>query len=136
MTDTIIPKTEEEWKKKLTPEQYRVLREKGTERAFTGALLTNKEKGMYACAACGNQLFSSDTKFDSGTGWPSFDRAIPGSVRQIPDASAGMARVEVVCAKCGGHLGHVFDDGPTATCKRFCINSVALKHKSTEQHLL
>jgi len=138
---TSIPKTEEEWKKVLTPEQYHVLREKGTEAAFTGTLWNKKEKGMYRCAGCGAELFSSDTKFDSGTGWPSFDRAMPGSVRMIPDASHGMMRTEVVCAQCDGHLGHVFEDVPrqspatagglTPTCKRFCINSVALTHKST-----
>jgi peptide-methionine (R)-S-oxide reductase len=118
---------ETEWKAKLTPEQYRVLREKGTERAFTGDLLHTKEKGKFACAACGTELFSSDTKFDSGTGWPSFEDALPGAVEFHRDATHDMERTEVTCAKCGSHLGHVFDDGPGETGKRYCINSVCLK---------
>lgn len=124
-----ISKKEEEWKKELSPEQYKVLREKGTESPFTGHLLKNKENGKYICAACGNVLFSSDVKFDSGTGWPSFSDAIPGRVKSIEDNSHGMKRTEVVCSKCGGHLGHVFDDGPTPTGKRFCINSASLDFK-------
>lgn len=112
--------------KKLTPEEYAVLREGNTEAPFTGVYLHTKEKGMYACKVCGTQLFSSDTKFDSGTGWPSFDNAIPGSVVLLEDASHGIRRTEVRCAKCGSHLGHVFDDGPASTGKRYCINSVCL----------
>ncbi len=118
--------TEEEFKKKLTPEQYEVMREKGTEAPFSGKYVHEKISGVYKCAACGNPLFSSDAKFDSGTGWPSFDKAIPGSVKMVSDDSSGMKRTEVVCAKCGSHLGHVFDDGPTPTGKRFCLNSVCL----------
>lgn len=114
---------------RLTPEQYHVLKEKGTEPAFTGKYYKHKDKGMYKCADCGNQLFYSDTKFDSGTGWPSFDKAIKGAVKYNEDLSHGMKRVEVVCAKCGGHLGHVFDDGPKTTGKRYCINSCALDFK-------
>lgn len=129
MEDKKIKKSEEEWKKELTPEEYAVLREKGTERPFSGEYVDMKEKGTFTCRACGNELFSSDTKFDSKTGWPSFDQAIPGSIEYVPDDSAGMKRTEVVCAKCGSHLGHVFDDGPTDTGKRYCINSVCLKHK-------
>ena len=118
--------------KKLTPEEYTVLREGNTEAPFTGAYVHTKEKGMYACKVCGTQLFSSDTKFDSGTGWPSFDNAIPGSVVLLEDASHGMRRTEVRCAKCGSHLGHVFDDGPASTGKRYCINSVCLNLESGE----
>jgi len=120
---------ENDWKKKLSPEQYRVLREKGTEAPGTGKLLHNKDTGMYDCAGCGQQLFSSDTKFDSGTGWPSFDKAIPGAVKEIDDLSHGTHRIEAVCSKCGGHLGHVFDDGPTDTGMRYCINSCSLGFK-------
>lgn len=121
-----IPNTEEEWKKKLTPEQYMVLRKKGTEAPFSGKLLHSDTSGIYTCAACNNPLFSSDAKFDSGTGWPSFDEALPGAVKQIPDTSRGTTRTEVVCSRCGSHLGHIFDDGPTETGKRYCLNSVCL----------
>ena len=123
-----MTKTDEEWKKELTPEQYEVLREKGTERAFTGEYWNHFEKGKYVCAACGNVLFDSDAKFVSDCGWPSFDKAIKGSVIYKTDTSFGMERTEVMCAKCGGHLGHVFDDGPEETTgKRFCTNSVSVK---------
>lgn len=120
---------EEDIKKKLSPEEYRVLREKGTEAPFSGALLHEKRSGMYACKVCGRELFKSDAKFDSGTGWPSFDEAIPGAVELKSDTSHGMLRTEVLCSKCGSHLGHVFEDGPTKTGKRFCMNSVCLDLK-------
>ena len=119
--------TNEEWREKLTPEQYRVLREKGTEPAFTGEYVDHHESGMYTCAGCGAELFASDAKFDSGTGWPSFDSALSGAVEFHEDTSHGMKRTEVTCAKCGGHLGHIFDDGPSDTTgKRLCINSCSL----------
>ena len=120
--------TEEEWKKKLTPEEYHILREKGTERPFSGKYVDNKKKGKYVCAACGNELFDSDDKFDSGTGWPSFTKTSDkGSVEENEDLAYGMVRTEVLCSKCGGHLGHVFDEGPKPTGKRYCMNSASLK---------
>lgn len=123
---------EEELKKKLTPEQYKVLREKGTEAPFSGKYIHENKDGTYACVVCGNKLFSSEAKFDSGTGWPSFDEALPGAVRMNEDISHGMHRVEIVCAQCNSHLGHVFDDGPTKTGKRYCLNSVCLDLKTDE----
>jgi peptide-methionine (R)-S-oxide reductase len=123
-----IDKSEEEWRQQLTPEQYRVMREKGTERPFTGEYEKTKDKGMYVCAACGNALFSSDTKYDSGSGWPSFYRPLSGeSVRTEEDKSMFMNRTEVLCSRCDAHLGHVFDDGPQPTGERYCMNSVSLK---------
>lgn len=118
--------TEEEFKTKLTPEQYKILRQKGTEAPFSSPLLDLKEPAMFKCAACGNTLFDSNTKFDSGTGWPSFDQAIPEAVKYEHDSAYGMERTEVLCARCGSHLGHVFDDGPQTTGKRFCINGACL----------
>ena len=121
-----MPKDESEWQRKLTTEQYRVLRGKGTEQAFSGKFLHKKREGTYNCAACGNPLFSSDAKFDSGTGWPSFDQALPGSVKYEHDTAYGRDPTDVLCANCSSHLGHIFDDGPTDTGKRLCINSVCL----------
>lgn len=123
-----MPKTDAEWKKVLTEEQYEILRLKGTERPFTGEYYKHFEDGVYVCAACGNPLFESDAKFDSECGWPSFDQAIKKSVIYKEDNSYGMQRTEVMCANCGGHLGHVFDDGPKETTgNRFCTNSVSIK---------
>ncbi len=135
MSDTKeIPATDEEWRERLTPEQYAVLRGHGTERAFTGQYLDSKDAGTYRCAGCGNPLFASDTKFESGTGWPSFTEALPGAVKMIEDTSYGMRRVEVQCARCGGHLGHVFPDGPReAGGMRYCMNGCALDLEKQER---
>ncbi|KKW32732.1 MAG: Peptide methionine sulfoxide reductase MsrB [Candidatus Uhrbacteria bacterium GW2011_GWA2_53_10] len=126
-----IPKSENEWKKKLTPEQYKILRMKETEPAFSGEYYHNKETGMYLCAGCGAPLFSSEDKYDSGSGWPSFDRAVDEkNIKIAEDTSHGMKRLEIMCGRCGGHLGHIFDDGPQETTgKRFCVNSASLKFK-------
>ncbi len=122
-----LPETEDEWKKKLTPEEYQILREKGTEPAFSGEYWDEKSAGVYKCAGCGQELFDSDTKFDSGTGWPSFYQPVKeDNVETATDDSYRMRRTEVLCSRCGGHLGHVFEDGPAPTGLRYCINSGSL----------
>jgi peptide-methionine (R)-S-oxide reductase len=123
----MVEKTDEEWKKSLTPEQFHVLREHGTERAGTSPLNVEKREGIFMCGACGQPLFTSDTKYESGTGWPSFYRPIEGAIGTTTDRSYGMTRVEAHCSQCGGHLGHVFPDGPKPTGDRYCMNGVALK---------
>ena len=124
--------TEKEYKEKLTPEQYYVLREKGTERPFTGEYNTHYEDGVYSCAACGNDLFKSDQKFDSGCGWPSFDDEIEGAIERKRDTTHGMIRTEIMCSNCGSHLGHVFNDGPTPSGIRHCVNSLSLDFKKED----
>lgn len=128
-----IEKTDAQWREQLTPEQYRILRQKGTERAFTGEYNAAKEQGVYRCAGCDTELFSSETKFESGTGWPSFYAPIAEeNVREETDLTHGMRRTEVMCDACGGHLGHVFPDGPQPTGQRYCLNSAALKLDTSE----
>ena len=124
-----IQKTEEEWKAQLGLEKYKILRQKGTEFPHTGHYNLHFEKGKYGCAACGEVLFESDSKFDAHCGWPSFDQSIPGKVEYIKDTSHGMIRTEILCASCGSHLGHVFDDGPTETGIRYCVNSLSIDFK-------
>ena len=128
-----VNKSETEWQTCLSPEEYRILREKGTEMAFTGKYYHHKENGTYMCAACDNELFSSKTKYDSGSGWPSFYEAISGGkIKYIEDKTLGMNRVEIVCTKCNSHLGHLFDDGPQPTGKRYCVNSISLDFNKAE----
>ena len=132
-TDMTVHRTDKEWKKELSPDQYYVLRQKGTEKPFTGKLLLNKEKGVYRCGACGNELFTDNMKFDSECGWPSFDKEIAGGkIKTVEDNSLGMHRTEINCGRCGSHLGHLFNDGPTNTGLRYCVNSLSLEFESAK----
>ena len=132
MSENKIIKTEAEWQQELSEEQYRILREKGTERPFTGEYNLHFENGTYHCAGCNQKLFESNSKFDSHCGWPSFDESIKGTVDYVLDKSLGMKRTEIVCSNCGGHLGHVFNDGPTKTGTRYCVNSLSIKFDKDE----
>ena len=127
-----IHKTEEEWKQDLSPEEYRILREAGTEYPFTGKFNDHKEKGIYCCKGCGSPLYESTAKFDSGCGWPSYDKSITGAIEYRKETSLGMHRVEILCAQCGGHQGHVFEDGPTETGQRYCVNSASIDFTPSE----
>ncbi|MHA1136588.1 MAG: peptide-methionine (R)-S-oxide reductase MsrB [Candidatus Thorarchaeota archaeon] len=128
-----MSKKDDEWKVTLSPDQYKVLRQCGTEPPFTGKFVNHKDNGVYVCAGCGNELFSSDTKFESGSGWPAFwDQVSEDSIGRKEDNSSGMKRIEIVCKNCGGHLGHVFDDGPNPTGFRYCVNSLSLDFKSSD----
>lgn len=133
-TATEMDKSEKKWKQDLTPEEYRILRDCGTEPAFTGKYYQHKETGIYVCAGCGTELFSSDTKYDSGSGWPSFYAPVgKNTIKEVEDTTFGMRRIEIKCAKCDGHLGHVFPDGPKQTGLRYCVNSVSLEFKKVEE---
>jgi len=132
MSKKKLKKSEKEWKKILTPEQYQILREKGTEMAFTGEYDKYFEEGTYTCAGCGTSLFESETKYDSGCGWPAFYKSLPNTIEETPDYSFGRSRTEITCSKCDGHLGHVFPDGPRPTGLRYCVNSVSLNFISED----
>ncbi len=130
---SVVKLSPAQWKEKLSPAQYRILREKGTERPGSGHLLREKRPGIFGCAGCGAPLFDAKTKFESGTGWPSFFQSLPGRVSLLPDNTYGMSRVEILCSRCGGHLGHVFEDGPRPTGKRYCVNSLSLDFTPAEE---
>ena len=133
MSNYPIQKTEAQWKELLGDAKYKILREKGTERPFTGSYNLTFEDGTYACMGCQNKLFESSSKFDSGCGWPSYDQSIEGAIEYRKDSSHGMVRVEIVCSNCGGHQGHVFDDGPTASGKRYCVNSASISFEAKKE---
>lgn len=132
MSNYNIKKTDQEWQEQLTDQEYRILRDKGTERAHTGQYNLHFEAGTYKCAGCNQQLFESSNKFDAHCGWPSFDDSIKGTVKYVLDKTHGMVRTEIVCTNCGGHLGHVFNDGPTETGTRYCVNSISIKFDKTD----